>query len=270
MMYTSVSEIKNFNTCERQWYFSGRNGMYLRSTKPIKAFRVGNTFHDILENLYVGEDYNIKELFEKYEIEEEDQKMIEFQTEKYKELVLDHDLKRFDIIEPEMRYSLELTEDIVLFGFIDLVYKERKTGNIGILEHKFVRNFRSVIYNILDEQLKAYELAIREVYGQCNAGINLNQVRKLKTKFSHARDTFKMDDKQLTHFIGELTDSVDKMKLYKDNGVVDYKASPHWMACGFCDYNKLCAKMEGLGTNDTTVITKEDILESQLESKIKA
>lgn len=264
-MRTSISEIKTFRECQRKWYFSGRNGMYLRPVEIEPAFKTGSAFHAALEAMYKQEHYDLDSIIEKYRVDEDERDMLKFQVEKYEENVLARDLETMNIIAPELSYNIELANGVILFGFIDVVYEEKKTGDIGALEHKFVRNFRSDVYNHLDEQIKAYELALREIYGQCNAGVNLNQVRKLKNKFDHARETYKQTDEQLSHFYEELLGITSQMQLLSDNGVVDYPAEPHWIGCSFCEYKDLCLKMNQAGTNDTRIITTEDIINAGLK-----
>jgi len=266
-MRTSISEIKTFRECQRKWYFSGRNGMYLRPFDIAPAFKTGSAFHDALEAMYKQEHYDLDSIIEKHKVDEDEHDMLKFQVKKYEENVIKHDLKTMNIIAPELSYNIELANGVILFGFIDVVYEEKKTGDIGILEHKFVRNFRSDVYNHLDEQIKAYELALREIYGQCDAGVNLNQVRKLKTKFDHAREAYKQTDEQLLHFYEELLDVTDHMQLLSENGVVDHPATPHWMGCSFCEYRSLCLKMNQEGTNDTTIITGKDIKDAGLAKR---
>ena len=258
-MRTSISEIKTFRECQRKWYFSGRNGMYLRPKIVDSSFKTGSAFHAALEAMYKQESYNIDNIIDKYNVEEKDQDMLKFQIKKYEENVLKHDLETINVIAPELAYNIELANGVILFGFIDVVYEEKKTGNIGVLEHKFVRNFRSDVYNHLDEQIKAYELALHELFGQCDAGVTLNQIRKLQTKFEHARNTYKQTHQQLKHFYAELIEVTNQMKFLSDNNIVDYPAEPHWFGCSFCEYKSLCLKMNQVGTNDTTILTEKDI-----------
>lgn len=258
-MLTSINEVKTFRECRRKWYFSGRNGMYLRPKIVDSSLRTGSAFHAALEAMYKQESYNIDNIIDKYKVEEKDRDMLKFQIKKYEENVLKHDLETINVIASEFKYSIELENGVTLFGFIDVVYEEKKTGDIGALEHKFVRNLRSDVYNYLDEQIKAYELAILKVFGQCNAGVSLNQVRKLKTKFEHARDTYKQTRQQLKHFYWELVKVTDHMRLLSDLGIKYHPAEPHWMGCSFCEYKDLCLKMNQAGTNDTTILTEKDI-----------
>lgn len=258
-MLTSISEIKTFRECKRKWFFSGRNGMYLRPKIVNSSFKTGSAFHAALEAMYKQESYNIDNIIDKYKVEEKDQDMLKFQIKKYEEHVLKHDLKTINVIAPEFKYSIELENGVTLFGFIDVVYEEKKTGDIGVLEHKFIRNFRSNTYNYLDEQIKVYELAILKVFGQCNAGVSLNQVRKLKTKFEHARETYKQTIKQLKNFNEDLLNVTNEMQMLSDSGIKDYPAEPHWLGCSFCDYKYLCLKMNQAGTDDTTILTGKDI-----------
>lgn len=261
-MKTSVSEIKTFLSSRRNWYWGGRNARYLRADTSTSALRLGSAFHDALENLYQGRAVKLGILNEKYRLSEEDQKILRFQIQKYSTLVLPEDLRRFEIIKPEMQYSIQLTDTTELFGFMDVVYRNRENGKFGILEHKFVARPRSDRYNELEEQVKTYELALREVYGDQFDKVILNQVIKSPTDFKNIRTEHSQNDNQLKHFRQKLIDTTEEMKIQSKNPIVPY--SPHWAELTFDPYYPLNKKMDLLGTDDTRVITEEDIKKAGL------
>lgn len=266
-MKTSISEIKSFLANRRNWYWSGRNGRYLRPTKTTTALRLGSAFHDALENMYMypNQSINLHRLYEKYNLCKEDQKILKFQSEKYRSLVLPEDLKRFEIIKPEMQYSIQLGESTELFGFIDIVYRNRSNGKYGILEHKFVARPISTRYSELEEQVKAYELALRGISGDEFDKVILNQIIKSPTEFKNIRTEHKQNEHQLKHFRQKLIDTTEEMKKQSKNPIVPY--SPHWAEMTFDPYYPLNKKMDLLGTDDTRVITEEDIKKAGLQYK---
>lgn len=257
-MKTSISEIKQFREDRRKWFFSGRNAMYLRSKKSNSALRIGSAFHDALEHMYTGRPVDLTLLFEEYQLSKADQRLLEFQLERYEKLVLPHDLENYEIIEPEMYYNIDLTENIQLFGFMDVVYRTKSNGAIGVLEHKFLKRPRSARYNNLDEQVKAYELAVREVYPDEEFdGVILNQIIKSGDTFNNIRTKHKQNPKQLDHFKRGLITTALEMGEQAKDPIIPY--SPHWASIEFDDYYPLNLKMDLLGTDDTRVITEEDI-----------
>lgn len=261
-MKTSISEIKTFLANRRNWYWSGRNARYLRADKSTSALRLGSAFHDALENLYQGKKVKLGILYEKYQLSEEDQNILRFQLQRYSSLVLPEDLKRYEIIEPEMQYSIQLTESTELFGFMDIVYRNKENGKYGILEHKFVARPRSDRYNELEEQVKTYELALREIYGDQFDKVILNQIIKSPTDFNNIRTEHKQNENQLKHFRQKLINTTEEMKEQSKNPIVPY--SPHWAELTFDPYYPLNKKMDLLGTDDTRVITEKDIREAGL------
>lgn len=261
-MKTSISEIKQFLANRRNWYWSGRNARYLRGTKSSSALRLGSAFHDALENLYQGKKVQIQTLFEKYDLSKEDQEILRFQLNKYISLVLPSDLEKYEIIEPEMKYSIQLTETTELFGFMDIVYRNRENGKYGILEHKFVARPRADRYNEMEEQVKTYELALREIYGDQFDKVILNQIIKSPTDFRNIRSEHRQNENQLKHFRQKLIDTTEEMKIQSENPIVPY--SPHWAEVSYDDYYPLNRKMDLLGTDDTRVITAKDIREAGL------
>lgn len=267
-MKTSISEIQQFREDKRKWFFSGRNAMYLRSEKSNSALRLGSAFHDALEHMYTDRPVDLTLLFEEYQLSKADQRLLRFQLERYKKIVLPHDLENYEIIEPEMHYNIDLTEDIQLFGFMDVVYRNKSNNAIGVLEHKFLKRPRSERYNNLEEQVKAYELAVREVYpNEEFDGVILNQVIKSEDTFKNIRTKHKQNPQQLDHFKRGLITTALEMREQAKNPVVPY--SPHWASIAFDDYYPLNLKMDLLGTDDTRVITEEDIKAAGLKRKEK-
>ena len=257
-MKTSISEIKQFREDRRKWFFSGRNAMYLRSRGSSSALRLGSAFHDAMEYFYTEQPLDLNLLFEKYRLSKEDQQLLEFQLDRYEKIVLPHDLENYEIIEPEMHYNIDLTEDIQLFGFMDIVYRNKSNNAVGVLEHKFLTRPRPERYNNLEEQVKAYELAVREKYpNEEFDGVILNQVIKSEDTFNNIRTKHKQNPKQLDHFKSGLITTTLEMKEQAKDPIVPY--SPHWASVAFDDYYPLNLKMDLLGTDDTRVITEEDI-----------
>lgn len=261
-MKTSVSEIKNFLENRRNWFFSGRNAMYLRPKLSTSALRLGGAFHDVLECFYAGIEPDLNTLIQKYNLNKPDQKILLYQARMYKDVVLANDLKDYEIIEPEMQYSIQIQPDVELFGFMDVVYRNKKNGKYGILEHKFVKRPRPEAYNNLEEQVKTYELALREIYGDQFDGVILNQIIKSDNSFQNIRTKHSQTEQQLNHFRSKLSCTVDQMKIQSRNPYVPY--SPHWANIAFDPYYPLNLKMDRLGTDDTRVITEEDIKKAGL------
>lgn len=267
-MKTSISEIKQFREDRRKWFFSGRNAMYLRSGRSNSALRLGSAFHDAMEYFYTRQQVDLNLLYDKYRLSEEDQQLLKFQLGRYKKIVLPHDLENYEIIEPEMHYNINLTEDIQLFGFMDIVYRNKSNNAIGVLEHKFLGRPRSERYNNLEEQVKAYELAVREVYPDEEFdGVILNQVIKSEDTFNNIRTKHKQNPKQLDHFKRGLITTALEMREQAKDPIVPY--SPHWASIAFDDYYPLNLKMDLLGTDDTRVITEEDIKAAGLKRRRK-
>lgn len=265
----SVSELKTFRTCPRKWMFSGRNGLYLRPTTDKDAFLVGTAFHGVMEEIYEGNlNFSLDKIIEDSRLKNEDDiEILKFQVDKYIKNVYEKDMEFMEDIKTELSYRITLEEGIYLFGFIDAVYKNKYTGKTGILEHKFSKNFRSDTYNILDEQLKAYDLACIINFGECDEGVNVNQVRKLKTKFSHSRDKVVINEKQRALFLDGIIKDAKKMGSYRKERNFEVEARSDWMGCGFCEYRNLCTKMEIEGTNDVRVLSLEDIAKEGLVQK---
>lgn len=265
-MKTSISEIKQFLQSRRNWYWSGRNALYLREKHiDSPALRLGSAFHDALENMYQERPVDTRKLTKQYKLADEDKQMLIRHLTSYKSLVLPGDLERYEIIEPEMRYSYILPNGVELFGFVDIVYRNKENNQIGALEHKYMSRPRSDRYNESEEQVRAYEIALRDMFDGSFDGAILNQVIKDRGGFRNIRSRHKMNEAQREHFIQKLVDTTEAMKIQATNPIIPY--SPHFASLAFDPYYDLNRKMDLLGTDDTRVITKEDIERAGLISR---
>lgn len=268
-VYTSVSELKVFNTCKRQWYFSGRNGLYYRPAETSDALKMGSVFHEALEHIYKREDFSITNILDKHQVtSRSDRNLIHFQISKYKDIIYEQDYSIFNNIETEKKFEIEVTDKCWIHGYIDLVYVNENNNKIEALEHKFVRYFRGATENILDLQLKTYNWVLVELYGYENVGgVSINEIRKLTDSFAHSREKYKLTKDQLVLVENNLIEDLLLMKEIKENNIAQHRANASWANCRFCEYSDLCKKMDKAGTNDTSILTDEDFKKSKLIQK---
>ena len=265
-----VSEVKSFRECTRKWAFSSRNKMHLRAKEQKLPLRMGTAFHKALERMYLGTYIKLDDIVEELEIDEQNAKMMELNLGGYYNNVLKHDLEKFAVVNTEHRFNiplLTLTPELCsdgsynaanITGSIDLVFRDRQTGKYGGLEHKYIRNFRPDVYEHLDEQPKMYFYALEHDFDDCEV-IGINQIRKLKTKFDHARTHMSYTPKQLENFIENFTATCIKI-VHSSLQIKSFPARPGYMSCQICDYAPLCLYMNELGTDNISVLDDKELL----------
>lgn len=265
-----VSEVKAFRECERKWAFSSRNKLHLRAKEQKLPLRMGTVFHKAIERMYLGVDLKLKDLTDEHEIEDKDAKMLELNLGGYYKNVLKQDLENFAVVDTEHRFNIPIlsicpdmyfvdifNNSINLTGSIDLVYRYRGTDTHGALEHKYIKNFRPDTYEQLDEQPKMYFYAIQHDFGNCKV-IGLNQIRKLKTKFDHARTHMIYTPEQIDNFLKNFVNSCIDISYAMQQQY--FPCTPSYMGCQLCDYAPLCLDMNSLGTDDINIIDDEYLL----------
>jgi len=266
-----VSEVKVYRECPRKWAFSSRNKMHLRKKDTPVSLKLGTAFHKAIERMYLGVDIKLNEIAEELEIDKANLDMLEFQLGGYYNNVLKRDLEQFAVVNTEHRFYIPIEDiahgifiprnddNIAIVGSIDLVYRHRESGNFGGLEHKFIKNFRSSIYDALDEQPKLYFYVIDHEFGDCEI-IGINQVRKLKTKFDFIRSALTYTPEQLDNFIENFI--ISCLEIADMISLEHFPCNPNYMGCQMCDYSELCLSMNAQGTDNINVIDNEEILAS--------
>lgn len=265
-----VSEVKAFRECTRKWAFSSRNKMHLRAKEQKLPLRMGTAFHKAIERMYLGTYINLDDIIEEFEIDDQNAKMMELNLGGYYNNVLKHDLAKFAVVNTEHRFNIplltlvpELCSDgsynaVNITGSVDLVFRDRQTGKYGGLEHKYIRNFRPDVYEHLDEQPKMYFYAIEHDFEGCEV-IGINQVRKLKTKFDHARTHMTYTPEQLDNFVENFATTC--IEIVRATELIYFPARPGYMSCQICDYAPLCLDMNELGTDNINVINDPELLD---------
>lgn len=145
-MEISISQIKTFKACRRAYYLR-----YHENLHPIEksdALETGSSYHERLEALYKGEPIP------------SDYSKAEAMSLAYAKYIM----PRLHIVEPEKKFSVEITEDLTLIGRYDGIADD---GNI--VEHKTTgeTSLESYEYDLQwDEQVLAYMLASgkRKIY----------------------------------------------------------------------------------------------------------
>lgn len=182
-MVWSFSRLNSFYTCPYEWYLH-----YIQCSKGLNNFfgQYGSFMHKILE-MYAKDEITLFELSMYYEEHFWEEVTYDAPPNKYVDIKqsyyekgleyldnIDLILEDYDIlgVEKEVKFFVGEYE---MLGYIDLLLKEKKTGNIIILDHKSAslkmkKNgeiSKSDMQHFLEfkRQLYLYSAAIIEEYG---------------------------------------------------------------------------------------------------------
>ena len=191
----SYSQLEVFLGCPKKWF-----KYYLRGegySTDSESTELGSTVHSSIEEyclkLSDGYEFTVAEAQElvkskldertiKFE-EEEDIEIVEQHLEMAEQLVdgyygLGALLKKCDIVAQELEFRLvfdlpfevlykgDIYKQVVMVGFIDLVLKDKETGEFIIVDHKTGRKLfeEDKLWN--NYQFPIYQLAILNMYGK--------------------------------------------------------------------------------------------------------
>ena len=270
MFKVSVSDIKSFQGCKRQWQLSSRNGMYIRPRVTAPAMVTGQLFHRALHQMYIGSDIDDIMLMVKREMGPEgDPALLTMLPAYYKEVAVP-DLERFKVLDVEHEFHIPYEsdhwslEDLDLFGFIDMVVVEKDTGIVYGFEHKSTRSFRNEQYLWMDEQPRVYYYALQQYVAGCNrdtgteytfGGIYLNEVKKLLSKFQYKRTLCVYSEEDLNNFMEGFFAQCLQSQLVAFSGQA-CSPTPGFMSCSMCAYSTICSKH----MYETSTLTADNIL----------
>lgn len=280
-MRIDISEVKALRECSRKWGFTSRNKFHLVSRNPSPNLNFGTMFHDGLARMYLlNHELSEEERKEKVthiidyccgEVPEDLRATMKNMLSGYARNVLPSDQEKFKVLVAEYHFEIPfdtlmptMMPDLKVCGSIDLIVVERETGVVYGFEHKTCKNFRSPLYNAMDEQPMLYAIALRKFVKKYNAdhdthyaagGVMVNEVRKLKTRFEHKRlEPVNPDEQATERFLYGLLRSA---KLIKGGSVGKElpQPQPGYMKCTMCDFQNVC------GQYGYSIVTKDKVLQ---------
>lgn len=196
----SNSEVMAWLSCKMKYYFSFDLGLMpkpnlearlLASGKPsVRTLDIGNLGHEILAVYYelLKNDLTVEDAIQ--ECRDRLSKMAlnptKFNFEvitatlvvlnRYWAFYAENDHKQFEVLEVEKEYDIPLTDEFSYVFRFDLLLKERRTGKIILVDHKFKYDFFTDQSINLSGQVPKYLGALR--YNNIRPDIVwLNQIR---------------------------------------------------------------------------------------------
>ena len=250
----SANELRQYSECARKRYYSSRDYLAIRSTKPNASLELGTAIHRMLEYYYTqgyqkivqGNDVesalNSLEDFIPENIENIDAVTFNCIKKCYREY-FEQDLERYEIIGTEQEFNLSDWPIIGVqyHGQIDMVVIDKESGKLMFFEHKTCKDFRPEIYNRFDIQLHIYSEYGRQLAYMMDlewGGVILNEIKKAKTErgFAVHRMYYLYDDEESLSFFKWITK--------KTIGVVspnnEHEPCNNYMTCKMCDYAPIC------------------------------
>lgn len=156
------SEVNDFLRCRHKWSLYWKQEV--RPKQQNQKLDFGTAFHKFLEVLYSTGDYN-KAVFEMLELSsyEDDTEMLQEVAKNYMSVYNEH-MERFEVVETELKFSIPVDSIINYAGTIDLLLKEKSTGNIYFLDHKTTSVIdKYVKQSALDRQISRYWWALQQL-----------------------------------------------------------------------------------------------------------
>lgn len=252
-MRVDVSEIKSFRSCERKHQFSSRNKFHLVPTVPNPNLYLGTVFHECLHSMYMGTSIgNILSYILNNVTDSVQYAVLTNMIKKYYEGPFASDTIRYTVVDIERSFQYAIGEDpntgevIEVCGSIDMLAIDNETKKLVGFEHKTAKNFRPVIYDLVDEQPRVYFWAMRKILKEWHDQgkhldivdvdcIIINQVKKLQRSFDYKRVECRYSEDDLENFFkGFIRDT---LKINSNENAVP---QPDFMKCQMCDYVDLC------------------------------
>jgi hypothetical protein len=156
----------------------------------------------------------------------------------------------FRVLETEKTYTAPITEELEFGLILDLLVEFTAgpyRGDIVVIDHKFVYNFKSTAELEMDAQLPKYIKAVRENGYYVTKGI-FNQIRYRTLKAPSPTDIFQRTEVRVNKT------SIDNIWRENRHTAVEIHANPAKpvrtlspIVCKYCDFQELCkAELSGL------------------------
>lgn len=227
----SFSSVNCYNNCPKCFYLS-----YLQDPpleKVENAFAQWGTLGHSLFERYVDGTLELFELGDKYEEEYEEAVTLPFPPNKYVDLNESYYKNGrnyfenwngfpddWELVESEKEIHLNINGNAFI-GFIDLIVRDKKTGDYIIVDHKSKSKFKNEKeQEEYARQLYLYSLHIKEEFGKYPTYLIFNMFRAdqvVKIKFN---------EEDLHKAVSWFKETVEKTKkdiTFKDKIAIDYR-----------------------------------------------
>lgn len=269
-MIFSNTEITTYNTCRMQHYYAYELGLEpVEPSVPLYRGQLGHsaleTYYSLLQGGLSVEEATEGAIFvvdgELTRIAEEEpwnsKKLLEATQIRLRILQYSQQYpsEPFEVVSVEQKYKTDVTGELS-FGFIpDLIVtmtKGPKRGQMGLIDHKFQYNWKTVEENMLDGQLAKYRKALR-LNDLPVQWIMFNQIRTRDMNYKTISDMYRRDYGLVNEIAGDImwSEQAETMQdIVEKTGPPRRALAP--MVCKPCPFKQPC--MLSLGGMDVKKI----------------
>lgn len=163
----SFTTLNDFISCPFKYYLT--NILRVDKFKDTNDIRLGNVFHEFIENNLKNIDYDIDYYLDKFPSKKEkiiNKKLFKGPTKAYEvfeEFLNSSKLKKFEI---EKKFKFDLNSNVVLKGAIDTIIFDDENKYLAVIDYKKSdKNFdKKYVENGEYLQLPTYLLALKHIY----------------------------------------------------------------------------------------------------------
>lgn len=259
-MTWSFSRVHSYEQCPYEFYlnylFRDENGNRIYEGEDNFYGAYGSFCHSLLEQI-LSQKISIDDAYIKYQ-EEYDDALSQFNVretiiDKYFYLGLDYFghlsfdwLKDYDVLGIEKRINFKI-DAYQFVGYIDLLVREKKTGDIIVIDHKSseyplgkrgaVKKTKQESYDSYKKQLYLYSKAVIDEYGQAPKMLVWNYYKEQKwLEIPFAKDEYEealMWATDTIHRIERDTEFVSHMEHFYCTQLCRFRRETH--TCEYAD-----------------------------------
>lgn len=262
---TSHSEVESFLACERRHYYS--YGLKLQGKFTSEALERGILIHHALREYYNSLKDGIphseattlafqalagltmsSSAFDPVKLQMQCVWLLGLYFDHYK-----HDVEHIEVLEVETDYSIRITDDYYLPVKIDLIYRDLRTNEIVITDHKVVDRFYSDDESAIKPQLPKYMaglLSEKIKVDRCE----YNFIRHPKNAIERfLRQNLEINTARIRRTAEEQIRAANRIRSLREAGLAEWsrRALRNTGACGNCPFKLLCGtELAGKPTAD--------------------
>lgn len=194
----SYSQFQTFGLCPRKWMLSRK----YEPKRKANALREGELFHLVLGKYYGAKSLEMgREVISRWmdtippdEINADTPLREKIEALKavvavYHEQVFLRDNDEFEVLATEEPFKIDLGSGLVLMGYMDGIWKHKKSGVRFIVEHKYKSDFQEELLP-LDLQVSLYTIGALPKYGLLPTLYNVARKPMFRKKATEDGGTF--------------------------------------------------------------------------------
>lgn len=261
-----ASCLSDYLGCPKYFYYRWIKRLVPKDEPAPLIF--GRAFHSALQRWYEGVDLEecVKEFLIIPKLIEDDRRTRERGESVFREYVerWGKDIDMFEVLYLEKVFHIDMPNDRVYTGRLDVVVKDRSNEQIYIKDHKttaqlglaFYRQFRPHV------QMDGYCYACKELCGECSGAIinGISIAKNPKERFG--REVSPRTPDELKKFEEQFTLWSEKLEtdIVRKSFAMHYNHCTHW---GTCTYWDLCVYGDDERSVEQKFKVDDEVLDEQ-------